>query len=223
MNTVIELNNISKTFGKKNAQVKALREVSLKVQENEVVAIVGKSGSGKSTLLNIIGCMDRLDSGQYMLGETNIETLKDRELAKIRNEFFGYVMQDYALIGDMSVQKNIEMPLKYAKKSKRSKEKISRYAKELGIEDKLQSKVENLSGGQKQRVAIARALINDAKVILADEPTGALDAQTGEDVFQLLLSYKKEGKSVVIVTHNEELAKRCDRIIKLGDGKIIEE
>ena len=221
MNTLIELHDISRTYGKKNAVVHALKNISITIKSNEILAIVGASGCGKSTLLNIIGCMDKADSGTYLLGKDDIFQMNDKQLARIRNNVFGYIMQDYALINDLSVQKNIALPLKYAHGKKNNKDKIISLAKELKIENKLQHKVETLSGGQKQRVAIARSLINDAKIILADEPTGALDAQTGEEVFNLLLSYRNKGKSVVMVTHNEDLAKRCDRIIKLSDGKII--
>jgi len=172
-------------------------------------------------LLNILGCMDRLTSGSYMINGRETASLSSSEQAKIRNQTFGFVMQNYALIDHFSVYKNVELPLKYARKIKSRETRISELLKALNIEDKKNQITNSLSGGQKQRVAIARALVNDAEIILADEPTGALDTKNGIQVMEILSGLHRQGKTIIMVTHNPELLGYCSRTVKIEDGKII--
>ena len=216
---LIRINNISKTYGVNDAKVNAIRDVSLTINEGELVAIVGQSGSGKSTLLNIIGCIDKPTNGEYFLGGRNIQDSRQKELAKNRNGLIGFVLQYFGLINSYTVYENIELPLIYAK-SKNKKEKIFNILKKLDILEKSDKLPSELSGGQNQRVAIARALVNNPKLILADEPTGALDKNTSKQVMEILLKLNKEGKTVIIVTHDENISKQCDRIIRIEDGQI---
>lgn len=216
---LIRVNNISKTYGVNDAKVNAIRDVSLTINEGELVAIVGKSGSGKSTLLNIIGCIDKPTNGEYFLGGRNIQDSREKELAKNRNGLIGFVLQYFGLINSYTVYENIELPLIYAK-SKNKKEKILNILKKLDILEKADKLPSELSGGQNQRVAMARALVNNPKLILADEPTGALDKNTSKQVMEILLKLNKEGKTVIIVTHDENISKQCDRIIRIEDGHI---
>lgn len=226
MGTIIQLNNIIKRFyiGEPN-ELQILNGISLTVEEGEFVSIVGASGSGKSTLMNVIGILDRPTKGNYILDGVNINAAKDYELSKIRNEKIGFVFQTYNLISKTTALKNVELPMLYSGKKK--KERIER-AKELlelvGIGDRLKHKPEELSGGQKQRVAIARAMANNPAIILADEPTGALDSQTGRMVMDLFHKLNKEqGKTIVLITHSNELAEETKRIITIKDGSVIEE
>jgi len=221
----IEMKNIKKTFGKGEAEVTALKGISLKVKQGEMVAIVGTSGSGKTTLLNIIGCIESPTEGTYFLNSQSIDEYKMNELAKIRNSLFGFVRQDFALIEHYNVKDNILLPLKY-QKDKEIKQKnlreFSALIRRLGLEAKMNSRVALLSGGQKQRVAIGRALINNPNIILADEPTGSLDKKNSEEILNLLTELNKEGKTVIIITHDLEVANRCERIITIDDGAIQE-
>lgn len=224
--TIIDMKGIVKKFfiGTPN-EFAALKGVDLKVYEGEFVAIVGASGSGKSTLMNIIGSLDRPTEGEYLLDGVNVTEAKDAQLSKIRNSKVGFVFQTYNLIAKTNAQKNVEMPMLYAglgakERSERAKELL----KLVGMEERRKHLPEELSGGQKQRVAIARAMANDPAIILADEPTGALDSQTGRlvmDIFHKL--HKEQGKTVVLITHSPELAEECERIITIKDGLIIGE
>lgn len=216
---LIRINNISKTYGLKDAKVDAIRDISLTINEGELVAIVGPSGSGKSTLLNIIGCIDKPTTGEYFIDGRNIQSFTQKQLARSRNELIGFVLQYFGLISSYTVYENIELPLIYAK-AKNKKEKISNILKRLDILGKKDKLPSELSGGQNQRVAIARALVNNPKLILADEPTGALDKNTSQQVMEILLELNKEGKTVIIVTHDENISKQCSRIIKIEDGCI---
>lgn len=220
---IIDMTGIVKKFfiGTPN-ELAALAGVDLSVYEGEFVAIVGQSGSGKSTLMNIIGSLDRPTEGSYFLDGINVTEAKDDELSKIRNSKVGFVFQTYNLISKTNALKNVEMPMLYAGMT--GKKRVER-AKELltlvGMEDRMKHLPEELSGGQKQRVAIARAMANDPAIILADEPTGALDSQTGRlvmDIFHKL--HKEQGKTVVLITHSPELAEECERIITIKDGMI---
>lgn len=216
----INLKNISKSFSiDKATMVNVLKNINLQINESEMVAIIGKSGAGKSTLLNIIGCLDNAESGEYMLDEINIQNLSASELAQIRNSKFGFVMQDFALIEDESVKHNIEIPVLFSKNKKNIDYSI--LTKKLGIKNLLSRKVSLLSGGEKQRVAIARAIVNNPKYIIADEPTGALDTKTSSEIMELFKTLNKEGKTIIIVTHDPEIAQQCDRIIEISDGNII--
>lgn len=226
MGTIIQLDNIIKRFyiGEPN-ELQILNGISLNVEEGEFVSIVGASGSGKSTLMNVIGILDRPTLGNYILDGVDINAAKDHELSKLRNEKIGFVFQTYNLISKTTALKNVELPMLYSGKKK--KERIER-AKELldlvGIGERLKHKPEELSGGQKQRVAIARAMANNPAIILADEPTGALDSQTGRMVMDLFHKLNKEqGKTIVLITHSNELADETQRIITIKDGNVIEE
>ena len=218
---MIRMNKVTKEYGKHENCIRALSEIDFKVNRGEFVAITGSSGSGKTTLLNILGCMDRLTSGSYMINGRETASLSSSEQAKIRNQTFGFVMQNYALIDHFSVYKNVELPLKYARKIKSRETRISELLKALNIKDKKNQITNSLSGGQKQRVAIARALVNDAEIILADEPTGALDTKNGIQVMEILSGLHRQGKTIIMVTHNPELLGYCSRTVKIEDGKII--
>lgn len=220
---MIKMNKITKEYGKNENYIRALSEIDFEVNRGEFVAITGSSGSGKTTLLNILGCMDRPTNGTYMINGKETTFLSSSEQAKIRNQTFGFVMQNYALIDYFSVYKNVEMPLKYAKKiaSKSKEKRISELLKILDINDKRNQITVSLSGGQKQRVAIARALVNDAEIILADEPTGALDTKNGIQIMEILSGLHQQGKTIIMVTHNPGLLGYCSRVVKMEDGKII--
>lgn len=218
---MIRMNKVTKEYGKHENCIRALSEIDFKVNRGEFVAITGSSGSGKTTLLNILGCMDRPTSGSYMINGRETASLSSSEQAKIRNQTFGFVMQNYALIDHFSVYKNVELPLKYARKIKSRETRISELLKALNIEDKKNQITNSLSGGQKQCVAIARALVNDAEIILADEPTGALDTKNGIQVMEILSGLHQQGKTIIMVTHNPELLGYCSRTVKIEDGKII--
>lgn len=219
---LIELNNVHKIYGSNSNKVTALHNLNLKINKGELLAIVGPSGSGKSTLLNIIGTLDTVTQGEYLLDGKNINNLNKLQLAQIRNKTFGFVVQHFALISDYTVFENVEIPLEYAKvKFKNRKSKIENLLVKLEIQNKINCNIKELSGGQCQRVAIARALANNPEIILADEPTGALDQETGQAVLNIFKDLNKEGKTVIIVTHNHKIAEQCTRIIKMQDGNII--
>lgn len=220
---LIKLEKVSKIYGQGEKEVKALREGNLTINKGELIAIMGVSGSGKTTLLNVLGCLDNLTEGKYYLEGNDIGVLEDKELSALRNKMFGFVVQDFALINEYSVYQNMRIPLDYSDvsmKGKEKKEKVRVIADSLGIEDKLNRKPTELSGGQKQRVAIGRAIINSPEVILADEPTGALDSMTGNEIFSILKELNDGGKTIIIVTHDLNLAKKCQRIINIEDGII---
>jgi len=220
---MIELKNISKIYNpQKKNQLTALENISLNIKRERLVAIVGPSGSGKSTLLNIIGCMDKPSEGEYLLDGKSVVGLSQGQLGKMRNKYLGFVIQDFALIEDYTVFKNVEIPIQYSNNKKNKKQRIRELLEKLEIEDKINEHAYNLSGGQRQRVAIARALINEPEIILADEPTGALDQKTGKQVLSIFKSiHEVESKTILIVTHNMEIANQCDQIIELIDGKIV--
>jgi len=217
---IIELKNIVKEFGNGEDALKALDELTLSIEKGGSVAIVGPSGSGKSTLLNVIGCLTDPSSGSYLLDENEISRISDKERARIRNRKFGYIVQNFALINDFTCYENIAMPLEYAR-AKGKKEKIHRVMKELGIFEKKDKYPPQLSGGQRQRVAIARALVNEPDIILADEPTGALDQMTGTVVMDVLMDICNNGKTVIIVTHDRNIASRCSKTVNIVDGKVV--
>lgn len=219
MNKLNELNNISKSFKSCNV----LNNISLNVYEKDMIAIVGKSGSGKSTLLNIMGLFLKPDSGKYFIQEKDADSLKEKETVKLRNSFFGFVVQDFALIDGLSVYQNIMIPINYLKSKKEreiSKSRINGILKSLDIYDKKSEPVYNLSGGQKQRAAIARALVNDPKIILADEPTGALDSKNALSIMNIFKELNNAGKTIILVTHDNDVANTCNKIISISDGNI---
>ena len=221
--TVIDLKNIVKKFyvGKPN-ELEILHGISLQVQKGEFVSVVGQSGSGKSTLMNIIGILDRPTSGEYYLDGLDIQTAKDTELSHIRNQKIGFVFQMYNLVARTNALRNVELPMLYAGvPRKERRERAEYYLEIVGMKDRMLHKPDELSGGQKQRVAIARAMANHPSIILADEPTGALDSKTGRTVMDLFHQFHEEqGKTIVLITHSNELAEETERIITLRDGRI---
>ncbi len=223
MKSLIKIEGASKEY--KGSSQHVLTDINLEIQEGEMLAIVGTSGAGKSTLLNCIGLCMEFTQGHYYFQGKEIASMKEKDYAGIRNRMFGYVTQDFSLIPGMSVYENVVLPLYYSKK-RVSGEKKEALCKEklqlLGIEDKLYKKVEELSGGQKQRVAIARAMIADQSIIMADEPTGALDSKTSMEIMDVLTDLNQKGKTIILVTHDLEIAKRCKRMIEIKDGKIRE-
>lgn len=223
---VISLNGIVKRFyiGKPN-ELEILHGINLEVERGEFVSIVGESGSGKSTLMNIIGALDRPTEGEYRLQGKNIGEAKDRELSSIRNQEIGFVFQTYNLIPRTTALENVELPMLYGKMKKTERRERARELLELvGMKERMLHKPEELSGGQKQRTAIARAMANDPSIILADEPTGALDSETSRrimDIFHRL--HREQGKTIVLITHSGELAQETDRVIRISDGRILPE
>lgn len=225
---MVKLENIVKTYnrGKSNA-FEALHGVSLEVGDGEMVAIVGTSGAGKSTLLHILACIDGYDSGEYVIDGELIGKLSERKMAAIRNEKVGMIMQDFALVEGFTALENVMIPLDFAARARRKRRKARRETALKMLElvqmrEFAQKPVNNLSGGQKQRVAIARAIANEPALILADEPTGALDSKTTREIMKVFRDLNKRGKTVLIVTHDQAVAKQCDRIIEISDGVIVE-
>ena len=218
---MIEMKHVCKSFGKKEARVEALRGIDLSIREGEMVAIMGKSGSGKSTLLNILGGLMSIDSGEYLYDVKKVNFKSQRELTGFRRNEVGFVVQYFALVDDLNIFKNVALPLKYQGCSgKKIKKMVMETLKELGIGDKARAYPSELSGGQQQRAAIARAIVKQPRVILADEPTGALDEATGEDVQKIFRELNRKGKTVIIVTHDAKVAENCDRIIHVKDGMV---
>ena len=222
---MIEIKNLYKTYnyGKPNA-FEALKDVSLMINDGEMVAIIGKSGAGKSTLMHILGCIDDFEKGQYIFNGKDISKVNEKKSAAIRNSEIGIVLQEFALMEQYTVAENVIMPLFFTPKSGRRSEKEKRaleILKRLEMDEYAHKKVNKLSGGQKQRVAIARAMINNPSVLLADEPTGALDVKTTDEIMKVFRNLNKNGTTVIIITHDMEVAGMCDRIIEISDGKII--
>jgi putative ABC transport system ATP-binding protein len=220
---IIKVQNIKKEYISGRSKNLVLKGVSFEVNRGEKVAIVGPSGSGKTTLLNIIGLLIQPTEGEVYLEGKNVSSLSVKERARLRNKFFGYIFQEFLLVEEDTVFQNIEIPLLYSphRTTKRKrKEMVREVLEKVGLEVKIKEKVKNLSGGERQRVAIARAIINDPEVILADEPTGSLDVENAEKVMNILEDLVAKGKTLLIVTHNELIAKRCDRIFKISDGHV---
>ena len=220
---MIQLKNIVKIYNpEKSNEFEALHKVSAKIEDGEMVAIVGKSGAGKSTLLHILACIDSYQEGEYSIDGTLVKGLSERQYAKIRNEKIGMVMQDFALVEDFTALENVMIPLNFSKKRiPNKKEKALATLCSVGIEDLAKKPCNKLSGGQKQRVAIARAIVNEPSMILADEPTGALDSKTSAEIMELFKSLNEQGRTVVIVTHDPKVAAQCGRVIEICDGRII--
>ena len=223
MNIVASLNKVSKTYGKDNLIVKALDNISLDVFKGDYLAVMGASGSGKSTAMNILGCLDRPTQGNYILNGSAVENLSDDELADLRNNNLGFVFQQFHLLSDATALENVMLPMIYAGINTIEREKKAKQAlNEVGLNERINNRPNQLSGGQQQRVAIARAIINKPSLLLADEPTGALDSKTTEDVLDLFDKLHQSGITIVLVTHEDEVASRAKKIARFKDGKIIE-
>lgn len=220
---MIRLDNIVKIYNpKKSNEFEALHGVSAEIKDGELVAVIGKSGAGKSTLLHILACIDSYQEGEYTIDGTLVKNLSERQYAKIRNEKIGMVMQDFALVEDFTALENVMIPLNFSKKKiPNKKEKALAALRSVGIEDLAKKPCNKLSGGQKQRVAIARAIVNEPAMILADEPTGALDTKTSAEIMELFRSLNEQGRTVVIVTHDPKVAEQCGRVIEISDGEIV--
>lgn len=220
MNNIIELSNINKSYDVGNEKLHVLKDISFKVEKGGFIAILGPSGSGKSTLMNIIGCMDNFDTGSYILDDEEISISDDDALALVRNKKIGFIFQKYHLIPKYSVLQNVMMPLLIRGTDRDfAREKAIEKLKLVGLENRLKHKPNELSGGQQQRVAIARALVSNPAILLADEPTGALDSETGRDVLELFKELNEQGNTIIMITHDEDVASWSDRIIRIIDGK----
>lgn len=218
---VLELREIYKDYMQGKDAVPVLRNIDLNVDEGEYLAIMGPSGSGKSTLMNIIGCLDRQTSGTFIFDGTDISSCKDRELSEIRNRKIGFVFQNFNLLPRQSALENVELPLLYAGvKKKERRERAAEALVKVGLEDRINFRPTQLSGGQKQRVAIARAMVNSPRLLLADEPTGALDTKSGEQVMELFRELNSEGVTIVMITHEREIADHAKRIMFIRDGEL---
>jgi putative ABC transport system ATP-binding protein len=223
MASMISLKDITKTYHLDTIDVPVLKRVNLSIEEGEYVAIMGASGSGKSTLMNIIGCLDRPSSGQYFLAGQDLTTLDDDELADIRNQYIGFVFQQFNLLPKLTSLSNVMLPMIYADVDKSQRiEQATDALVQVGLSDRIQNRPNQLSGGQQQRVAIARALVNHPALVLADEPTGALDSTTSEEIMNLLTELNQQGTTIAIVTHDANVAARTKRIIRMVDGVIVE-
>jgi putative ABC transport system ATP-binding protein len=219
-NAIIEVHDLCKDFVMGDMVVHALRHVNLRIEEGEFVAIMGPSGSGKSTFMNLIGCLDRPTGGEYVLSGKAVAKMGDNDLAEVRNKYIGFVFQNFNLLPRTPAIKNVELPLVYA--GKRNRSALAQAALErVGLGQRMHHKPNELSGGQQQRVAIARAIVNDPALILGDEPTGNLDSRTSEEIMAVFQGLNEQGKTVVLVTHEEEVAQHCKRIIRFKDGRVL--
>jgi len=222
MAAIISAKNLTKIYGEQPNIVKAIDDVSVDIGSGEFIAIIGSSGSGKSTLMHILGCLDKPTTGAYSFQGKSVAKLNDTQLAEIRNKKIGFVFQFFNLLPRTSALKNVELPLLYAGIKKDERHKLSeKVLKDLGLAHRLNSTSSQLSGGEQQRVAIARALVNDPSVIFADEPTGNVDSKSSEEIMKLLQTLNKKGNTIVVITHDKEVADYAHRIITIRDGKII--
>lgn len=223
MKVMLDLKNIKKYFKMGDEEIKALDDISLMVNKGEYLSIIGPSGSGKSTLMNIIGLLDISDSGEYLLDGVNIKEMSDGALAKLRNQKIGFIFQNFNLLPKLTAWENVQVPLVYAGISAKDSKKIAyEYLEKVGLKGREHHFPNQLSGGQQQRVAIARALANKPEIILADEPTGALDSKTGIEIKKLLKDLNKEGQTIILITHDNSMAEEAERIVRISDGKLYE-
>ena len=221
---MIRFEDIFKIYGEGDSEVRAINGVSFNIDKGEFVAIIGQSGSGKSTCMNIIGCLDIPTSGKYFLDDEDVSTMGDDDLAEIRNKLLGFIFQQYNLIGKLNIFENVELPLVYAGiHADERKARVNAVLERVGLSDKKYNMPVQLSGGQQQRVSIARALVSNPSVILADEPTGALDSKTGIEVLEFIKELNDEGNTIVLITHDIGIANRARRIIKIHDGQVVDD
>lgn len=219
---MIQLKNITKTYGIKDSSIKALNDINLQINKGDFISIMGPSGCGKSTLLNILGCLDTQTSGEYIFNGNNIKDKTEKQLASIRNRDFSFIFQNFSLIKDLNVIENILLPLEFSGRRKVDTKKVNEYIDDLGISDLKKRKISTLSGGQQQRVAIARALVQESNLILADEPTGALDQSNSLVIINILkMLNSKYNKTIVLVTHDNDIASYANKTIVMKDGKIL--
>jgi putative ABC transport system ATP-binding protein len=221
LSSVARVENLVKHYPLEGVVVKALRGVTIDFEQGDFVALMGPSGSGKSTLLNLLGCLDRPTAGRYFLGDQDVSQMTDDALSEIRSKYIGFIFQSYNLIQQYDVVENIEVPMLYQGRADRTtRQRCIRLAEMVGLGDRLGHRPPQLSGGQQQRVAIARALVNDPQVILADEPTGNLDTKTSDEIMELLLTLNEAGKTIIMVTHENEIAAWARRVVRMRDGRV---
>ena len=219
---MIKVEHLNKYYINGEMKLHALKDLSFHIKEGEFVAIMGSSGSGKSTMMNILGCLDKNSEGTYILDGIDVSKIRDEELCKIRNVKIGFVFQSFNLLSKLTALENVELPLIYAGIGKKEREeKAKEVLKKVGLEDRMHHRPNELSGGQKQRVAIARALVNDPAIILADEPTGNLDSVSEREIMEIFTDFNKQGKTIIVVTHEPEVAKYVKRVLLFKDGRII--
>lgn len=221
MGALVEVRDICKIYNPGENEVRALDHVNVNIDENEFVAIIGHSGSGKSTLMNMLGCLDVPSSGSYFLHGKDVSSLSDDELSDIRNQEIGFIFQGFNLIPNLTAEENVELPLIYRGVGRRERKELSRKALEkVGLENRIHHKPSEMSGGQQQRVAIARAIAQAPPVILADEPTGNLDSNSSKEIMGILKQLHKEGRTVILITHDNDIAAQAERVIRIKDGKV---
>ena len=224
METLVEVQDMCKIYNPGENEVRALDHVSLKIQKGEFVAIIGHSGSGKSTLMNMLGCLDVPTSGAYYLGGRDVSSLKDNQLSEIRNQEIGFIFQGFNLIANLTALENVELPLIYRGIARNKRHKLAKEALiQVGLEKRMEHKPSEMSGGQQQRVAIARAIAAQPPVILADEPTGNLDSASTQEIMEILKGLHEAGHSVILITHDNDIAEQAKRVVRILDGKIVED
>jgi putative ABC transport system ATP-binding protein len=218
---MIEIKDLCKEYAMGDTIVKALDDINLTIKENEFVSIIGPSGSGKSTLMNIIGCLDVSDSGSYIFDDIKVEKANEKELTKIRNKHIGFIFQNFNLLSKLNAVENVEVPLLYRGLSEKDcRELALEYLEKVGLRGREHHRPNQLSGGQQQRVAIARALVGKPKILLADEPTGALDSKTSKEIMELIKGLHKQGQTIILITHDQNIAKQAERVVTIEDGRL---